>query len=109
MQSAIDRLPGFAGIVGAERTRGRNRDEHSLSIFRIEKNRVQTQSARARLPFRSGIAAAQSCQFMPRFATISRAEQRRVFHSGVNRVWLVQRRLEMPNAFELPRMLLAIV
>src|SRR5207302_8851231 len=49
MQTAIDRLPGFAAVIGAERARGGNRDEYSLRIAWIDQDRVQTHPARARL------------------------------------------------------------
>ena len=39
---------------------------------------------RARLPFRSRVAAAQSRQFLPRFAAVCRFEHRGVFDAGVN-------------------------
>src|SRR5436309_3671660 len=42
MQTAIDWLPHLTAVVGPERACCRNSDENSLSIFRIEKNGVQT-------------------------------------------------------------------
>src|SRR6476469_4975914 len=42
VQSAIDRLPCFASIVGAERAGSRDCDGNPLGIARIEKNGVQT-------------------------------------------------------------------
>ena len=50
MQAAVDRPPGLAGIVGAERACRRDRDEDSVRIARVEKNRVQAHAAGARLP-----------------------------------------------------------
>ena len=70
VQSAIDRLPCLAAIVGAKGAGSRDCNRNSLRIDRIEKNGVQTQAARARLPFRTGVAAPQSCEFMPRFSTV---------------------------------------
>jgi len=109
MQSVIDWLPGFAAVFGAKRARGRDRDEHSLRIFRIDQNRVQTHSARARLPFRTGIVLAETGQFVPRFAAVFRLEQRGVFHARVNIISVIERGLEVPDALELPRMLGAVV
>src|SRR5205814_9138575 len=70
VQSAIDGLPRFSAIVGAKRTGSRDCDGNSLGIVRIEKNGVQTHPACARLPFRTGIVAPESCQFMPRFSAV---------------------------------------
>src|SRR5229473_4361575 len=109
MQTAIDWLPGFAAVISAERARGRDRDEHSLSIFWIDQNRVQTHSARARLPLRAGIVLAEPGKFVPRFAAVFRLEQRGVFHARVNMISVIERRLKMPDALELPRMLRAVV
>src|SRR5205807_1599458 len=36
-------------------------------------------------------------------------EQCSVFHAGVNMIGIVERRLEMPDTFEFPRMLRAVV
>src|SRR2546428_7701725 len=66
MQAVIDRPPSLAAIVGAERARGRYCDEHSLSIFRMEQNRVQTHSASAPLPLRPAAVAAQSSELLRR-------------------------------------------
>ena len=109
VQPAIDRLPGFAAIIRAERARRRNRDENALRIFRIEQDRVQTHSARARLPFRAGAVLAQAGQLLPRFAAIRRFEKRGVFHARINVIGIVERRLEVPDALEFPRMLRAVV
>ena len=47
-----------------------------------------------------------SCQVFPPSV---RAEQRGVFHAGIDRVRIGQRRFEMPDPLELPRMLRAVV
>src|SRR5713226_5245983 len=53
--------------------------------------------------------AAQSGELLPRFAAVLRAEQRGVFHAGVDCVRIGKRRFKMPNSLELPRMLSAVV
>src|SRR6266851_9804581 len=53
--------------------------------------------------------AAQSGELLPRFAAVLRTEQRGVFHAGVDCVRIGERRFEMPNSLELPRMLGAVV
>ena len=70
MQAVIDWFPGFAAVVCAKRAGSGNRDGNSFWITRIEENRVQTHAACPRLPFRTGIAAAQSGEFMPRFPAV---------------------------------------
>src|SRR5438876_10674069 len=109
MQPAIDRFPSLSAIIGAKRTSGRDRDGNSVWITRIDKNRVQTHPARARLPLRTGIAAAQSGEFVPRFSTVFRFEQRGIFHACVNVIGMVKRRFQMPDALKLPWMLSAVV
>ena len=108
VQSAIDGLPRFSAVVGAKRTGRRDGDVNSLRIFGIEEDCVQTHAARARLPFRSRVAAAQAGQFMPRFAAVFRFEDRGIFDAGVNVVRVVERWFQVPNAFEFPRMLRAV-
>src|SRR6266446_3696314 len=70
MQAAVNWFPGFAAVIGAKRAGSGYRNGNSIRITRIEENRVQTHAACPRLPFRTGIAATQSGQFMPRLATV---------------------------------------
>ena len=109
LQSAVDRPPGLAGVVGAEGARGRDGDEDPLGIARIQKDRVQAHPAGARLPAGPGAVAAQSGEFLPRLAAVGRAEQGGVFHPGVDGVRIGQRRFEMPDALELPGVRRAVV
>ena len=53
--------------------------------------------------------AAQARKLLPRLAAIGRAKQGGVFDPGVDRVGISQRRLEMPDALELPRSRRAVV
>ena len=107
-QPAIDRAPRLAAVVGAENARGRDGDEDSLGLARIQQDRVQTHAARTRLPEMS-LGAAQPGQFLPVAAAVCGLEQGGVFCSGINGVRIGQRRLEMPDAFEFPGMLSAVV
>ncbi len=52
---------------------------------------------------------AQAGQLVPGLAAVGRAEQRGVLDAGVDDVRIGQRRLQMPDALELPRMLRAVV
>ena len=108
-QSLVDRLPGLAAVIGAEGARGRDGDVHALRIVGIENDGVQAHAARARLPLRAGAVAAQAGEFLPGLAAVGGAEDGGVFDAGVDGVGIGQRRLEMPDALELPRMLRAVV
>src|SRR5262245_47441914 len=70
VQSAIDWFPCFPAIVRAKRSGRRDRDKDSLRTFRIVVHAVQAHAAGAWLPFRTGVAPAQSGQFMPRLAAV---------------------------------------
>ena len=109
LQAAVDRPPRRAGVVGAERARGRDGDEDPPGIARIEEDRVQAHPAGAWLPGGSGVVAAQPGQLLPGLAAVGRAEQGGVFDAGVDRVRIGQRWLEMPDALELPGVRRAVV
>ena len=109
LQSAVDRLPRLAAVVGAERARGRDGDEDPLRIARIQQDRVQAHPAGARLPVWPGAVAAQPGEFLPGLPAVGRAEQGGVFDPGVDRVRIGQRRFEMPDPLELPGMRRAVV
>src|SRR5207249_3714178 len=94
MQPAIDWTPCFSAVIGTECACSRYSDVHPLRVLWIEKNRVQTHPACARLPFRPGVAAAQPGEFVPRLAAIVRtlndlaepaARLRRVDAARINR------------------------
>ena len=105
-------LIGFqrlAAVVGAEGAGGGDGDEHPLRVGRIEQDRVQAHAAGARLPARAGAVLAQTRQLVPRLAAVGRLEHRGVFDAGVDRVGIGERRLEMPDALELPRVRRAVV
>jgi hypothetical protein len=53
--------------------------------------------------------AAQCCEFFPGFAAIGGFEHRGVFNAGVCGVGVIERRLDVPHALELPRVLRAVV
>ena len=53
--------------------------------------------------------AAQSGKLLPGLPAVGRAEQGGVFDAGVDRVRIGQRRLEMPDALELPGVRRAVV
>ena len=96
-------------VIGPKRARSRDGDEDPLRIARIQKDRVQAHPAGARLPGWSCAVAAQPGKLLPGLPAVGRAEQGGVFHAGVDGVRIGQRRLEMPDALELPRMLRAVV
>ena len=100
------RLPA---IVGAKGAGGRDGDEHAVGIGLIEKDGMQAHAAGSRLPARPRAVAAQSGKFLPGKAPVGGAEQRRVFHSSVDRVRFGQGGFEVPDALELPGMLGAVI
>src|SRR5204863_6895330 len=108
-QTSVDRLPCFAAVIRPERARGRDRDEYPLWIFRIDQNRVKTHSARTGLPTGAGIVLAQAGKLAPAFSAIFRFESCRILYARINMIDMVKRRLQMPDAFEFPRMLRAVV
>ena len=78
-------------------------------ILRIDQNRVQAHAAGAGRPLRPRAMPAQAGQLLPILAAVGRTKDGRVFHAGVDRVRIGERRLQMPDAFEFPRMLRAVV
>ena len=84
MQAAVDRLPSLAAVIGAKRARRGDRDKDSFRVTWIENDGVQAHPARARLPLRSGAVAAQSRKLLPRLTAVGRAEQSRVFNTGID-------------------------
>src|SRR5208283_4386285 len=109
MQTAVDRLPCLAAVVGAEGARRRYRDVDPAGITGIENDGVQAHSTGAGLPLGAGAVAAQAGKFVPTRASVGRAEQGRVFDSRINRVRIGERRFEMPDSLELPGVRGAVV
>ena len=66
-------------------------------------------AAGARLPVRARAVLAQAGELVPRLPAVGRAEQRGILDAGVDGVGIGQRRLEMPDALELPRVRRAVV
>ena len=67
-QTAVDGSPRHAAVVASKCSGRGYRDIDALRIRRIENDGVQAQSARARLPVRTGPVARNpesSCQFCP--------------------------------------------
>ena len=85
LQAAVDRPPGLAGVVGAEHARGRDGDEDALGVARVEQDRVQAHAAGAGLP-EVALGAAQPGKLLPGLAAVRGAEQRGVFHAGIDGV-----------------------
>ena len=108
-QAAVHRPPRRAAVVAAEGAGRRDRDEDPARVARIEEDRVQAHPAGARLPHGGRLVRAQPRQLLPRLAAVLRAEQRGVLDAGVDRVGVGERRLQMPDARELPRARRAVV
>ncbi len=108
-QAAVHRPPGLALVIGPERARGRDGGEDPPGPGRIQDDRVQAHPARARLPRRPGPVAAQPGQFLPVFPAVGRPEKTGVLHPGVDGVRVIQRRFQVPDPGELPRVRRAVV
>ena len=76
----------------------------------IEQDGVQAHAAGAGLPAADPVpwprSPGSSCQFLP---AVGGAENRGVFHAGVDRVRIGERGLQVPDALELPGMRRAVV
>jgi hypothetical protein len=101
--------PRHASIVGPERARGRDRDEDPPGVARIQQDRVQAHPAGPWLPVRSGAVVSQPGELVPRLSAVARAEQGGVLHARVHGLRIGQRRLDVPDALELPGMRRSII
>jgi hypothetical protein len=108
-QSAVDRLPRLARIVGAESAGGGDGDEDAAGVLGVQKNRVQAHPTSTRLPARSCAVLAQAGEFLPGVTAIRGAEESGVFDAGIDDVGIGQGGFEMPDAFEFPGVGFAVV
>src|SRR6266478_3442439 len=74
-EALVDGLPGFAGVVGAERTRGGNGDVHAIGVLLVENDGVETHAAGAGLPLGACTVAAQTGKLEPVLSAIGRLEK----------------------------------
>src|SRR5690242_17402894 len=109
MKAAVDRLPCFAAILGTKCPGRRDRNENSTRISRIDKNAMQAHAACAGLPLRPGTVTAQPGKLVPVSPAVAGTKQGGIFDAGIDRVRVRERRFEMPNPLELPRMRRAVV
>ena len=75
----------------------------------IEQDRMHAHSPSTWIPLGTRRMAAQSLQLVPSLTAIGRLEEGRVFRPRVNRVGTGQRRLQMPDSLERPRVRRAVV
>ena len=108
-ESLVDRSPRLATIIGAERTCRRDRNEDPLRIRAVENDRMQAHPAGPRLPVRPGAVTAESRKLVPGQPGIGGTKHCRVLGAGIDRVGIGQRRLEMPDPLEFPRMRRAVI
>src|SRR5258706_7804919 len=107
-QPSVHRLPRLAAIVRTESTCGGDSHKDTVRVVWTQKDGVQAHSTSPRLPeIRLNIA--QPGKLLPRLAAVARVEQRGIFHPGVNRIRISWRGFKVPDAFELPGMLRAVV
>ena len=93
----------MARVVRAEDAGGRDGNVDTRRVAGVLDDRVQAHAARAWHPAGAGLVMAQAGQLPPRLATIRSLEKGRVLCARVHRVRVCQRRLQVPDAFELPR------
>src|SRR5215212_11758399 len=108
MEALVDREPGGAAVVGAERAGGRNRDYDPVRVVGIENDGVEAHPARARLPEMS-FHLAQPGKFGPALSTVRRAEQCGVLDASVDGIGVGKGRLHVPNTLEFPWVLRSVV
>ena len=108
LQPAVHRSPCLAAVIGAKGACGRDGDVNPLRVLWIKDNRMDGHAACAGLP-EMAFGVAQTWKFLPRFAAVHRLEQGGVFRAGIDGVRIGQRRFEMPDALEFPRVLRAVV
>src|SRR5215467_11836498 len=101
-------LMGFQ-VLPASSVRKAPAAEIAMGIARIENNRVQAHAAGAGLPFGTRAVAAKAGELVPGLASVFRTENGSVFDARVDGVCFRERRLDVPDALEFPRMLGAIV
>src|SRR5690606_26300153 len=105
----VDRHPCLAAIVRPEGACRGDRDEDTVRVRRVQQDGVEAEAARARLPGVAGGVMAQAVQLLPGPATVGGFEEGSILDASVDRVRVVERRLEVPDTPELPRMRSAVV
>src|SRR5262249_39764863 len=108
-EAAINGLPRFPAIIGAKGSRRRNSDEHALRVAGIDQNGVQAHAAGAGLPLGSAAVATQPGELFPAVCAIGRLEDCSILNAGINRIRIVERRLQVPNSLELPGVLRTVI
>ena len=106
VQPLVDRFPRLPPVVAAESAGGRDGDDDTVGVGRVEDDGVETQTARTGLPDAGCVMLAQAGQLLPRLSAVGRAEDSRVLDAGVDSIGVGRRRLQMPDALELPRICL---
>ena len=90
MQSSVDRGPRLAAIVGPERARRRDCDEHPLRLTRVQDDGVQAQAARSRLPAWTRGVLPHTAHLIPGVSSVTGTEERPVLDAGIHRIRIVE-------------------
>src|SRR5436309_10646108 len=109
LQAVVDRQPRLSAIIGPERTRRGNCDEHPARIDGVEEDGVEAHAAGARLPLGPRAVLTKAGHFLPALAAIARSKQGGVLDTRVDGVRVGQRGFEVPDTRKLPRMWRAVV
>ena len=108
-QAAVDRLPRLAASSLRKAPAAEMAMYDPRRVAWIEDDRVQAEPAGAWRPVRAGAVAAKARQLLPALRAVGRLEERGILDAGVDHVRIGQRRLEVPDPLELPRMRRAVV
>lgn len=108
LEAVINRPPGLAGIVGAEGAGGGDGGVEAAAVDGVNDEGVQAHAAGAGLP-EGAFGGAKGGEFLPGVAPIGGAKEGGIFHAGVDGIGIVEEGLEVPDAFEFPRVLGAVV
>src|SRR5262249_24196269 len=109
LQAFVDGVPRGAGVVGAEGAGGGDGDVHAVRVRWIEEDGVQAHAAGAGLALRPAAVLTQALELIPGLPAVGGFEERGVFHAGVVGIGIGERRLEMPDALDLPGARRAVV
>src|SRR5687767_14196657 len=108
-QALVDRPPRRPAVVGAKRTSRRDGEEHAIRVGWIEHDGVEAEASSTGRPLRTRAVTAQARHLVPVLTAVCRAKQRGILDAGINGVRIGQRRFQMPDTLELPRMRRAVV
>jgi hypothetical protein len=109
VEAFVDGLPRFTCIVRSKRSGRGDRDDDAVRVGGVEDDGVEAEAAGSGLPVRTGFVEAQTGEFVPTAAAVGGLEKASIFGAREDGVGVGERRLEVPDALELPWMRRAVV